>query len=153
MFALPWYLTWFGHSLNQYRDVVRLYDFFLASPPLMPLYVAAGLVIYRSDEIFEVGCDLASMHCLLSQIPDNIPFETILKHARKLYDKYPPNKIEKEVQDRIRREYVYASFYSIFRKLNGLLNLFRRFFTFHFYHSIFTSSPRNRNRNRKRKIA
>lgn len=149
MFALPWYLTWFGHSLNQYRDVVRLYDFFLASPPLMPLYVAAALVIYRSDEIFEVGCDMASIHCLLSQIPDNIPFESILKHARKLYEKYPPNKIEKEVQNRIRREYVYSSLYSIFSKLNGLLGVLKRLFNFHFYHSIFNSKARTR----KRKVA
>lgn len=39
LFALPWYLTWFGHSLNHYRSVVRLYDYFLASDPLMPLYL------------------------------------------------------------------------------------------------------------------
>lgn len=151
MFALPWYLTWFGHSLNQYRDVVRLYDFFLASPPLMPLYVAAALVIYRSDEVFEVGCDMASIHCLLSQIPDNIPFESILKQARKLYDNYPPNKIEKDVQDRIRKEYVYSSFYSIFRKLSGLIGLLKRLFSLHFYHSIFSPNTRTRTRVRKRR--
>nr|CAI5834046.1 unnamed protein product [Callosobruchus analis] len=81
MFALPWYLTWFGHSLNQYRDVVRLYDYFLASPPMMPLYVAASLVVHRRKEVFAEGCDMASIHCLLSQIPDDLDFEEILgKH-------------------------------------------------------------------------
>ena len=55
MFALPWYLTWFGHSLNRYKDVVRLYDYFLATAPLMPLYVATSLVIYRRDEVFAQG--------------------------------------------------------------------------------------------------
>lgn len=104
MFVLPWYLTWFGHSLNQYRDVVRLYDFFLASPPLMPLYVAAALVLHRTAEIFEVGCDMASIHCLLSQIPDEIPFENILKKASELYKSSPPETIEKAVKDRIRKE-------------------------------------------------
>lgn len=61
MFALPWYLTWFGHSLNQYKDVVRLYDFFLATPELMPLYVATSLVISRRSEIFAEGILMKNM--------------------------------------------------------------------------------------------
>ncbi|XP_022914125.1 TBC1 domain family member 20 isoform X3 [Onthophagus taurus] len=104
MFALPWFLTWFGHSLNQYKDVVRLYDFFLASPPLMPLYVAAALVIYRRKEILYEPCDMASIHCLLSQIPDNLDFEQILISAAKYYKSYPPERLEKDVKKRIQRE-------------------------------------------------
>ncbi|KAK9686754.1 Rab-GTPase-TBC domain [Popillia japonica] len=104
MFALPWYLTWFGHSLNQYRDVVRLYDFFLASPPLMPLYVAAALVVYRRREVLDEPCEMASIHCLLSQIPDNLDFERILVSASEYYEKYPPERMEKEVTKRIQRE-------------------------------------------------
>lgn len=71
LFALPWYLTWFGHSLNSYRSVVRLYDYFLASPFLMPLYVTASIVLYREDDIFKEDCDMASLHCLLSQVTLN----------------------------------------------------------------------------------
>ncbi|KAK9888720.1 hypothetical protein WA026_000946 [Henosepilachna vigintioctopunctata] len=104
MFALPWYLTWFGHSLNRYKDVVRLYDYFLASPPLMPIYVAASVVVERRDEIFEQDCDLASVHCLLSQIPDNLDFETILKRASLYYSKYPPKVLEKAAMKRVQRE-------------------------------------------------
>ncbi|XP_066153537.1 TBC1 domain family member 20 isoform X1 [Euwallacea fornicatus] len=104
MFALPWYLTWFGHSLNQYKDVVRLYDYFLATPPLMPLYVATALVVWRRNEIFAEGCDMASIHCLLSQIPDNLDFESILMNAMKHYEDYPPEKLEKLVKKRVDRE-------------------------------------------------
>ncbi|XP_060518889.1 TBC1 domain family member 20 [Cylas formicarius] len=104
MFALPWYLTWFGHSLNQYKDVVRLYDYFLATPALMPLYVATALVIYRRNEVFEAGCDMASIHCLLSQIPDNVNFEIILKNASEFYKDYPPEILEKIVKERVKRE-------------------------------------------------
>ncbi|KAL3282549.1 hypothetical protein HHI36_005729, partial [Cryptolaemus montrouzieri] len=103
MFALPWYLTWFGHSLNTYKDVVRLYDYFLASPPLMPIYVAASLVIERKEEIFEQDCDLASIHCLLSQIPDDLEFESILKRASLYYKKYPPTDLEKAVIKRVKK--------------------------------------------------
>lgn len=68
LFALPWYLTWFGHSLNSYRNVVRLYDYFLASPHLLPLYVTAAIVLYREDDVFKEDCDMASLHCLLSHV-------------------------------------------------------------------------------------
>ncbi|XP_044742359.1 TBC1 domain family member 20 isoform X2 [Chrysoperla carnea] len=104
MFALPWYLTWFGHSLNHYKDVVRLYDYFLASPPLSPLYVSAALVIERADDIFKSDCDMASVHCLLNAIPDNLPFEKILENATAYYKLYPPEEIEKDVQRRIQNE-------------------------------------------------
>lgn len=74
MFCLPWFLTWYGHSLNQYRDVVRLYDYFLASPALLPLYLAATIVVYRQEDIFNVDCDMASIHCLLSQVHNKTNF-------------------------------------------------------------------------------
>lgn len=41
VFALSWLITWFGHVLSDFRHVVRLYDFFLACHPLMPIYFAA----------------------------------------------------------------------------------------------------------------
>ena len=47
IFALPWLITWFGHVLPDYGDVVRLYDFFMAQPPLMPVYLAAAIVLYK----------------------------------------------------------------------------------------------------------
>jgi TBC1 domain family member 20 len=68
LFALPWFLTWFGHSLSKYSAVVRMYDFFLCSPPLMPLYVAATIVLYRADEVLETPCQMDCMHALLSQV-------------------------------------------------------------------------------------
>lgn len=104
IFCLPWYLTWYGHSLNHYKDVVRLYDYFLASPPLLPLYLAATIVVHRSDEIFCVDCDMANVHCLLSQLPDDLPFESLLAQASELYEKFPPNSIESEVKERHDRE-------------------------------------------------
>ena len=43
VFALAWLITWYGHVLNDFRSVVRLYDFFLACHPLMPVYLAAAV--------------------------------------------------------------------------------------------------------------
>lgn len=104
LFALPWYLTWFGHSLNSYRSVVRLYDYFLASDFLLPIYVTSAIVLYRQSEIFQEDCDMASLHCLLSQLPEDLPFEYLLKNAEELYRKYPPKMIEKDVENMIAKE-------------------------------------------------
>lgn len=117
MFALPWFLTWFGHSLNQYRDVVRLYDFFLASPSLMPLYVAASLIIERREDVFDAGCDMAMIHCTLSQIPDDLDFERILTRASQLYLKHSPERVEREVKARVQQEYVHSTLLLLMEKL------------------------------------
>lgn len=106
LFALPWFLTWFGHSLNSYRDVVRLYDYFLASDHLLPIYVTAAIVLYREDDLFKEDCDMASMHCVLSRLPENLPFEYIMGQADELYGKYPPEMVEREVDQMIAREKV-----------------------------------------------
>ncbi|XP_063699600.1 TBC1 domain family member 20 [Culicoides brevitarsis] len=104
LFALPWFLTWFGHSLNSYRSVVRLYDYFLASEPLLPLYVTAAIVLYRENDIFKEDCDIASLHCLLSQLPEDLPFEYLLTYADTLYKKFPPKMIEADVEKMIIKE-------------------------------------------------
>lgn len=130
MFALPWYLTWFGHSLNQYKDVVRLYDFFLASPPDMPLYVAASLVVQRREEVLSEICDMAMIHCLLSKIPDDLPFEEILERASKFFKKYPPKSLEGLVKKRAQKEYVNFGLFFLFHRACSFL---RQVFSIRFY--------------------
>lgn len=68
IFALSWLLTWFAHSIDSYEAITRLYDFFIATHPLMPVYFATALVLYRSAEILErCECDMASIHMLLNR--------------------------------------------------------------------------------------
>ncbi|TMW46744.1 hypothetical protein DOY81_008177 [Sarcophaga bullata] len=104
LFALPWYLTWFGHSLNSYKAVVRLYDYFLASPIYSPIFVTAAIILHRADDILAEECDMAMIHCLLSKLPDDLPFEELLKTSSKLYEKYSLTVIEKEVEKLIQLE-------------------------------------------------
>lgn len=40
-FALSWYMTWFAHDVRSLPQAARLFDLFLSSHPLMPLYLAA----------------------------------------------------------------------------------------------------------------
>lgn len=43
VFALSWLITWYGHVLKDFATIVRLYDFFLATHPLMPVYFGAAV--------------------------------------------------------------------------------------------------------------
>ncbi len=104
IFALPWVITWFGHVLPDYEDVVRLYDFFLSAPPLMPVYFTAALVLHRSKEVLLLEeCEMASVHGLLSRIPTELPFEKLLSMAQEMYENYPPDSLEEEATIRMER--------------------------------------------------
>ncbi|XP_069507052.1 TBC1 domain family member 20 isoform X2 [Ambystoma mexicanum] len=96
IFALSWLITWFGHVLSDFRHVLRLYDFFLACHPLMPIYFAAVIVLYREEEVLESECDMASVHHLLSQIPQDLPYETLISRAGDLFVQFPPSELARE---------------------------------------------------------
>ncbi|XP_070758657.1 TBC1 domain family member 20 isoform X3 [Enoplosus armatus] len=96
VFALSWLITWFGHVLSDFRHVVRLYDFFLACHPLMPIYFAAVIVLYREEEVLECECDMAMVHHLLSQIPQDLPYETLISRAGDLFVQFPPSELARE---------------------------------------------------------
>ena len=44
-FSLSWYITWFAHNLVQLGDAARLFDLFLGSHPIMPIYAAAAILV------------------------------------------------------------------------------------------------------------
>ena len=41
-YALSWYITWFSHNVPELDQAARIFDVFLSSHPLMPLYFAAA---------------------------------------------------------------------------------------------------------------
>ena len=54
-FAVSWLLTWFAHSLDSLEDVSRLFDAFLGSDPLMPLYVGAAAIVADRDALLSLA--------------------------------------------------------------------------------------------------
>jgi len=70
----------------------------------MPLYVTSSIVLYREEDIFREECDRASLHCLLSQLPDDLPFEYLLVQSEKLLEKYPPHDLHRDIEKIIDRE-------------------------------------------------
>ncbi|XP_063071707.1 TBC1 domain family member 20 [Engraulis encrasicolus] len=110
IFALSWLITWFGHVLSDFRHVVRLYDFFLACHPLMPIYFAAVIVLYREEDVLDCECDMASLHHLLSQIPQDLPYETLISRAGDLFVQFPPSELAREATHQRNRETASSTF-------------------------------------------
>ncbi|XP_059117604.1 TBC1 domain family member 20 isoform X2 [Peromyscus eremicus] len=89
IFALSWLITWFGHVLSDFRHVVRLYDFFLACHPLMPIYFAAV-------------------------IPQDLPYETLISRAGDLFVQFPPSELAREAAAQQEAERTAASTFKDF---------------------------------------
>jgi len=94
MFSLSWIITWFAYVLNDEAVIARLYDVFISSPPLMPVYMSAAVVLYRRREILEVECELSAVHKVLHTIPQDLPFELLIREANDLLEEYPPELVK-----------------------------------------------------------
>lgn len=88
---------------------MRLYDFFLACHPLMPIYFAAVIVLYREQEVLDCDCDMASVHHLLSQIPQDLPYETLISRAGDLFVQFPPSELARKAAAQQQAEKTAAS--------------------------------------------
>ena len=67
-FGLSWQLTWFAHTIDDFTTVQRLFDFFMASHPLMPLYVAVVNMHMHRDYLVRFK-DMPELHSALTKLP------------------------------------------------------------------------------------
>ncbi|KAF5840534.1 hypothetical protein DUNSADRAFT_16475 [Dunaliella salina] len=66
-FALSWFITWFSHNVTELKDAARLFDLFLSSHPLMPLYLGAVAMCAVREEL--LACeDMPMMHSMLNNL-------------------------------------------------------------------------------------
>ncbi|XP_030076730.1 TBC1 domain family member 20 isoform X2 [Microcaecilia unicolor] len=110
VFALSWLITWYGHVLSNFQHILRLYDFFLASHPLMAIYFAAVIVLHREQEVLDCDCDMASVHHLLSRIPQDLPYETLISQADELFQHHPPYDLAKQAALQYRKSITITTF-------------------------------------------
>lgn len=54
------------------------------------------IVLYREQEVLDCECDMASVHHLLSQIPQDLPYETLISRAGDLFVQFPPSELARE---------------------------------------------------------
>eukprot|EP00878_Enallax_costatus_P023039 GHUV01024489.1.p1 GENE.GHUV01024489.1~~GHUV01024489.1.p1 ORF type:complete len:314 (+),score=101.63 GHUV01024489.1:978-1919(+) len=88
-YALSWFITWFSHDLKDFGEVCRLFDLFLATHPLMPLYVGAAAMrtqrqqLLAADEMPVLHSRLVNLSITKRASADQLAVQAIelFKHA------------------------------------------------------------------------
>ncbi|KAL9547280.1 hypothetical protein MBANPS3_006249 [Mucor bainieri] len=93
-YALSWILTWFSHDFEAYEKVVRLFDVFISSQAIMPVYIASAITLLRRNEILKAEKDL--VHSLITRIPQDMDIELIIQKAGLLEEKYSVLQLQKQ---------------------------------------------------------
>ncbi|XP_065064914.1 TBC1 domain family member 20-like isoform X2 [Rhopilema esculentum] len=98
IFALSWLITWFGHNLERFSVIVRLFDVFIATNPFMPIYVGAAIIESDVENVMELDCEMSTVHSYLSKLPNGLILEEteyIISKAYRTYLQYPPNILQR----------------------------------------------------------
>jgi hypothetical protein len=96
--CLPWVITWWSHDSKDLGRCARMYDAFLAAPPVFPLYVAAAMIARARTELLALEeRDFASVHTFLARLAarEDLPVEELIVEARRLLRKRPPKSLVK----------------------------------------------------------
>jgi len=87
-------LTLYAHDIQEYSNIARLFDVFLALDPVFPLYLFTQIVMERKEELFEIPDDEPEMlHSILSKLPKPLDLEGWISRAILLLGKRPPEKL------------------------------------------------------------
>jgi TBC1 domain family member 20 len=90
-FALAATLTLYAHNIQEYSDIARLYDFILASEPVVAVYMFTAIVISRRNELLEIAVEEPEMlHFTLSTLPQPLDLESLILKTVQLFDRHPP---------------------------------------------------------------
>jgi hypothetical protein len=90
-FALAATLTLYAHDIQEYGQIVRLYDFLLAHEPTVSIYLFGAIILSRKRELMEIPIDEPEMiHFTLSKLPQPLDLETHISHALELFEQYAP---------------------------------------------------------------
>lgn len=101
IFALSWLLTWFAHNIETFNDITRLYDFFLSTHPLMPLYFTCSILMdenYVRSKLLNINnLDQGKLHEFFQKYDWNdINFDLLIIKSDKIFNKYPPHDLYRE---------------------------------------------------------
>lgn len=93
-FALAGTITMFAHNITEYKDIARLFDFFLARHAVMPLYFFAAVVLSRREELLEIEKEDEDILCvMLSKLPQPFDIEFHIARSIELYERLPPGSL------------------------------------------------------------
>ena len=110
-FALSWHMTWFSHDVASLDQCARLFDLFISSHPLMPMYVAAVAVRHNRAAILGCGGDggdggdavYACLKGLRVLGPGQLTADELAQQAAELYKASPPAMLVRKWGKRLQR--------------------------------------------------
>ena len=62
------------------------------------LYPLLHSQIHRERDIMDTECDFAMLHCTLSKIPEDLPWETLISKAGDYFIQFPPSDLAAEAE-------------------------------------------------------
>jgi hypothetical protein len=90
-FALAGTITMFAHNIQDYKDITRLFDFFLARHAVMPIYLFAAVVLSKREELLEIEKeDEDILYVMLGRLPEPFDVEFHIARTVELYERLPP---------------------------------------------------------------
>jgi hypothetical protein len=93
-FALSGTLTMYAHDIQEYGDIARLFDVFLARESIFSVYMFAQIVLNRSEELFDTPADEPEMlHSILSKLPKPLNLERLISDTTNLLEQHPPESL------------------------------------------------------------
>ncbi|PHH71778.1 hypothetical protein CDD80_4991 [Ophiocordyceps camponoti-rufipedis] len=91
-YALAGTLTMYAHNIEDYHDIARLFDVFLAREPVFSIYVFAQILINRRDEIFEVD-ESDMLQVILAKVPAKMNLDDLIAKTVGIFNRYPPESL------------------------------------------------------------
>lgn len=90
-FAIAGTITLFAHIVQPYKDITRLFDFFLAHDAVMPVYLFAAIVLSKREELLEIDQeDEDILYVMLGKLPQPFDVEFHIARTLELYERLPP---------------------------------------------------------------
>ena len=94
-FALTWVLTWHVHDVRDLPTAARLFDLFLASTPLMPLYLGVVALLAERKAVMALPCDASEVHRFLTSLNvlGRLSADELAVRAIALHREVPPPRL------------------------------------------------------------
>ncbi|KAI9292124.1 RabGAP/TBC [Neoconidiobolus thromboides FSU 785] len=95
-YGLSWVLTWFTLGSESLTRCSRYIDLFLASNPILPIYIMAAATIKRKGKILKLEKNRELVYNYLKTFPSELEDEELIEKALSFYKRFPPEKLQKE---------------------------------------------------------
>ncbi|KAL6719849.1 GTPase-activating protein gyp8 [Lecanora helva] len=106
-FALAATLTLYAHDIQEYGVIARLFDFLIAQPAVVSIYLFAVIILSRREELFEIPADEPEMlHSTLSKLPKPLDLELLISRTMTLFREHPPEELPARTWSKIPRNSV-----------------------------------------------